>query len=218
MTRQMLWTSLLVGVLMALAAAAAQDKKPDADQPADPNPPPKPKTTKLDEVVGRLTKIDLKKNSLTIQVTITKPDPKAQSQIQHLQSEMGQASRITNPAARARRIADLQSQMNSQSTRVKQEHKDVTLTLGEDLDVRLKTPPVEYDENNKRKKHTPEELKELKGPGNEWGYTGDLSQLQSGQSIKVYLGRKKIDKSKDKQTTDTTPFVYKIHVYSEVKK
>jgi hypothetical protein len=214
----MLWTSLFVGLLMALAAAAKQDKKPDADQPADPNPPPKPKIIKLDEVVGRITKIDLKKNSLTIKVTITKPDPKAQSQIQHLQSEMATASRIANPAARARRISDLQSQINSQSQRVKQEHKDIALTLGEDLNVRLKSPPTEVDENGKRKKHSPEELKELKGPGHEWGYTGDPSQLHPGQDIKVYLGRKKVDKTQDKKTADTTPFVYKIHVYSEVKK
>ena len=217
MIRGILSTSLPV-LLIVLAATAAQDKKPDADQPADPPPPPKPKIVKLDEVIGRLTKVDKKKNTLTIQVTYSVPDPKAQSQIQHLNSELASASRIPNPSARARRISDLQSQINSQSSRVKQEHKDVTLTLGEDLNVRLKSPPVEYDENNKRKKHTPEELKELKGPGNEWGYIGDLSQLQSGQSIKVYLGRKKIDKSKDKIATDTTPFVYKIHVYSEVKK
>ncbi len=217
MIRGILSTSLPV-LLIVLAATAAQDKKPDADQPADPPLPPKPKIVKLDEVIGRLTQVDKKKNTLTIQVTYSVPDPKAQSQIQHLNSELASASRIPNPSARARRISDLQSQINSQSSRVKQEHKDVTLTLGEDLDVRLKSPPVEYDENNKRKKHTVEELKELKGPGNEWGYIGDLSQLQSGQSIKVYLGRKKIDKSKDKQTADTTPFVYKIHVYSEVKK
>ena len=217
MIRGILSTSLPV-LLIVLAATAAQDKKPDADQPADPPPPPKPKIVKLDEVIGRLTKVDKKKNTLTIQVTYSVPDPKAQSQIQHLNSELTSASRIPNPSARARRISDLQSQINSQSSRVKQEHKDVTLTLGEDLNVRLKSPPVEYDENNKRKKHTVEELKELKGPGNEWGYTGDLSQLQSGQSIKVYLGRKKIDKSKDKVATDTSPFVYKIHVYSEVKK
>ncbi len=206
MIRGILSTSLPV-FLIVLAATAAQDKKPDADQPADPPPPPKPKIVKLDEVVGRLTKVDKKKNTLTIQVTYSVPDPKAQSQIQHLNAELASASRIPNPSARARRVSDLQSQINSQASRVKQEHKDVTLTLGEDLNVRLKSPPVEYDENNKRKKHTPEELKELKGPGNEWGYSGDLSQLQSGQSIKVYVGRKKVDKSKDKQTTDTTPFV-----------
>ena len=217
MIRGILSTSLPV-LLIVLAATAAQDKKPDADLPADPPLPPKPKIVKLDEVIGRLTKVDKKKNTLTIQVTYSVPDPKAQSQIQHLNSELASASRIPNPSARARRISDLQSQINSQSSRVKQEHKDVTLTLGEDLNVRLKSPQVEYDENNKRKKHAPEELKELKGPGNEWGYIGDLSQLQSGQSIKVYVGRKKVDKSKDKVATDTSPFVYKIHVYSEVKK
>ena len=217
MIRGILSTSLPV-LLIVLAAVRAQDKKPDADQPADPPLPTKSKIVKLDEVIGRLTKVDKKKNTLTIQVTYSVPDPKAQSQIQHLNSELASASRIPNPSARAHRIADLQSQINSQASRVKQEHKDVTLTLGEDLDVRLKTPPVEYDENNKRKKHTPEQLKELKGPGNEWGYTGELSQLQSGQSIKAYVGRKKVDKSKDKVAADTTPFVYKIHVYSEVKK
>jgi hypothetical protein len=216
MIRQLLSTVLLIGIIVAMAAARAQDK--EADKSSDPPPEPKPKIVKVDETTGRLTKVDLKKNSLTIQVTITKPDPAAQSRIQQLNAELAAAGRIPNPAARARRVSDLQSQINSQASRVKQEHKDITLTLGEDLDVRLKTPPVEYDENSKKKKHSTEELKELKGPGNEWGYPGDPTQLASGQSIKVYVGRKKIDKSKDKDPADHTPFVYKIHIYSEVKK
>jgi hypothetical protein len=216
MIRQLLSTVLLIGIIVAMAAARAQDK--EADKSSDPPPEPKPKIVKVDETTGRLTKVDLKKNSLTIQVTITKPDPAAQSRIQQLNAELAAAGRIPNPAARARRVSDLQSQINSQASRVKQEHKDITLTLGEDLDVRLKTPPVEYDENGKKKKHSTEELKELKGPGSEWGYTGDPTQLASGQSIKVYVGRKKIDKSKDKDPADHAPFVYKIHIYSEVKK
>ncbi len=119
---------------------------------------------------------------------------------------------------RARRISDIQAEINRQSSKVKQDHKDVVLTLGEDPHVRLKTPPVEYDENGKRKKYSSEELKEMKSPKNEWGYTGEMDQLKAGQSIKAYVGKKKMEKSKEKDAGANPTFVYKIHIYTEVKK
>jgi hypothetical protein len=213
-----LWANLLIALVVTLAPVRAQENKSDAEKPADPPQEPKQKIIKVEEVAGKLTKVDLKKNSITVQVTYTVPDPGAQKRIQQLSSELNSASRIGNAAARSRRMSDLQAQINQQSSKVKQEHKDVVLRTGEDMVVRLKSPPVEYDENGKHKKYTNDELKELKGPNHEWGYTADSTQLRTGQSIKVYVGKKKTDKSKDKAATDNTPFVYKIHIYSEVKK
>lgn len=222
MIRRLLWTSFLCGLLVTLAMARAQDnaqeKKSDSEKPAEPPPEPKQKITKLDEVIGKLTKIDFKKNSMTIQVAYSVPDPGAQRRIQQLNSELSSASRITNPSARSRRVSDLQAEINRQSAKVKEEHKDVVLTTGEDMDVRLKTPPLDYDENGKRKKYTDQELKELKGPNHEWGYSGDPTQLKTGQSLKAYIGKKKMDKSKEKEAGGNPHFVYKIHIYSEVKK
>jgi hypothetical protein len=222
MIRRMLWISLLCGLVVTLAIARAQDnaqdKKTDSGKPTEHPPEPKQKITKVDEVIGKLTKVDLKKNSLTLQVAYSVPDPAAQRRIQQLNSELSSASRITNAAARSRRMSDIQAEMNRQSAKVKQEHKDVALTTGEDLDVRLKIPPVDYDENGKRKKYTDQELKELKGPNHEWGYSGDPTQLKTGQSLKAYVGKKKMTKSEEKEAGGNPPFVYKIHIYTEVKK
>jgi len=215
---QWLGTSFLGVFLVTLAVAQVQDKKSDSEKPTDPPPEPKEKIVKVEEVVGRLTKVDLKKNSITVQVTFAVPDPAAQRRIDQLHAELSSASRITNAAVRARRISDIQAEINRQSSKVKQDHKDVVLTLGEDPHVRLKTPPVEYDENGKRKKYSSEEPKELKGTKNEWGYTGDLDQLKTGQSLKAYVGKIKMEKSKEKDAGGNPTFVYKIHIYTEVKK
>jgi hypothetical protein len=216
------WTSLLGGLVATLALARAQDeapdKKTDSEKPAESTPEPKQKIVKVDEVVGKLTKLDTKKSTMTIQVTFAVPDPAAQRRIDQLRSELSSASRITNAAARARRMADIQAEIDRQSSRVKQDHKDVTLTLGDEPHVRLKSPPVEYDENGKRKKYTSDELKELKGTNSEWGYTSDMGQLKTGQSLKAYVGKKKMEKSKEKEAGGNLPYVYKIHIYSEVKK
>jgi flagellar basal body-associated protein FliL len=218
MIRRLLWTSLLAGLVVTLAMARAQEKKSDDEKPAEPPPEPKEKIVKVDEVSGRLTKMDTKKNTITIQVTFVVPDPAAQRRIEQVRNELSSASRITNAAARSRRMSDLQAEINRQTSKVKQDHKDVALTLGDDPHVRLKSPPIEYDENGKRIKHTEAELKELKGPKNEWGYMGDTSQLKTGQSLKAYVGKKKMEKSKEKEAGGNPPFVYKIHIYTEVKK
>jgi hypothetical protein len=218
MIRKVIGIGVLGGLVVMLAMARAQEKKSDTEKPAEPTPEPKEKIVTVDKVAGKLTKVDTKKNKITVQVTFAVPDPAAQRRIDQLRSELSNASRITNAAARSRRMSDIQSEINRQASKVKQDHKDVELTLGDEFDVRLKSPPVEYDENGKRKKHTDEELKELKGPKNEWGYSGDKDQLKTGQSLKAYVGKKKMDKSKEKEAGGNPLFVYKIHIYSEVKK
>jgi hypothetical protein len=67
-----------------------------------------------------------------------------------------------------------------------------TVSLGElaasdDLKVRLPYPPPATDERGNPKKYTAKELKALKGPGNEWGYTADFDGLKPGQTVRFYL-------------------------------
>ena len=57
---QWLGTSFLGVFLVTLAVAQVQDKKNDSEKPSDPPPEPKEKIVKVEEVVGRLTKVDLK--------------------------------------------------------------------------------------------------------------------------------------------------------------
>jgi hypothetical protein len=67
-----------------------------------------------------------------------------------------------------------------------------TIHLGElpaadDLKVRVLYPPPATDERGNPKKYTSKELKALKGPGNEWGYTADFDSLKPGQTVRFYL-------------------------------
>jgi hypothetical protein len=67
-----------------------------------------------------------------------------------------------------------------------------TIPLGElpaadDLKVRVLYPPPATDEKGNPKRYTAKELKALKGPGNEWGYTADFDSLKPGQTVRFYL-------------------------------
>jgi hypothetical protein len=68
----------------------------------------------------------------------------------------------------------------------------VELTLAEDVIVRTLTPPVQLDENDRPKKYTAEELRQLKGEDRKLpGYTADLTAVARGQVVDVQLGRPK---------------------------
>ena len=61
------------------------------------------------------------------------------------------------------------------------------LAAADDLKVRVLYPPPTTDERGNPKKYTAKELKALKGPGNEWGYTADFDSLKPGQTVRFYL-------------------------------
>jgi hypothetical protein len=61
------------------------------------------------------------------------------------------------------------------------------IAAADDLKVRLPYPPPATDERGNPKKYTTKELKALKGPGNEWGYTADFDSLKQGQTVRFYL-------------------------------
>ncbi len=61
------------------------------------------------------------------------------------------------------------------------------LPAADDVKVRLPSPPPATDEKGNPKRYTAKELKALKGPGNEWGYSADFDSLKPGQTVRFYL-------------------------------
>jgi hypothetical protein len=102
---------------------------------------------------------------------------------------------------------------------------DVELQAADDMKVRLLQPPTAFDDNGKPKKYTKKELDELKGPDKKLpGYTATFENLRPGQSVKVYLGKKKDSgkssaKDPDKDTkSDKRPLVTMIVILREPAK
>lgn len=94
----------------------------------------------------------------------------------------------------------------------KVEYKEVPVSMeaADGLKIRVELPPPELDETGKLKKFTKEELKELKGENEkEWGYTGNVDNLQPGRVVKVFLG-----KPKGADKTDA-PVIMALHVGKE---
>lgn len=65
----------------------------------------------------------------------------------------------------------------------------VQLKVAPGVQVRLRQAPPVYDDQGKVRKHTPEELKTLKGEGNLPGYRGVFADLQLRQFVRVDLGK-----------------------------
>jgi hypothetical protein len=105
-----------------------------------------------------------------------------------------------------------------------------TISLGElaaadDLKVRLLYPPPATDERGNPKKYTAKELKGLKGPGNEWGYTADFDNLKPGQTVRFYLKwpkpaakqpPRKSNAAKETEPADAVkPVIATVHILAE---
>ncbi len=93
--------------------------------------------------------------------------------------------------------------------------QDVDLTAADDIKVRIPRPPAAFDDKGNPKKYSAKELRELKGPGNLPGYTGDFDNVRTGQVVQVYLAKKKEalkpppkkKKGEEQDPTDTKPLV-----------
>jgi hypothetical protein len=72
------------------------------------------------------------------------------------------------------------------------QHQEYVLRTDEEVTVRFKKLPPEFDEKGKVKRRTAVELKELKGKDPRLpGYTAEFSDLKPGQAITVYLARER---------------------------
>lgn len=79
-------------------------------------------------------------------------------------------------------------------TKVEFRDKNVEFSCYEAVRVRIQEPALTFDDKGGIKKYTAEELKELKGKEELWGYPADLEAVQPGRRVKVFLGRFPDDK------------------------
>jgi hypothetical protein len=98
------------------------------------------------------------------------------------------------------------------------------LHAADDVKVRLAQPPIEFDAKGNPKKYTAKELKELRGPGNLWGFPGDFDSLKADQIIRAVLMKPKApprpvgkDKNMEDLSTDK-PVVTLVYVLIEPRK
>ena len=99
--------------------------------------------------------------------------------MQQLQQAMNQAQ---NHLALAQ-LTPQQSPFN-----VKTDHKDITFHAAEEVKVRFNSPPTAFDDKGNPKKYTADELKELKGTGDDAklvGYAGTVEKLTVGMPVRV---------------------------------
>jgi len=74
--------------------------------------------------------------------------------------------------------------------------QNVKVMTVDDVKVRTKNPPVQYDDKGNKKKYTQKELQELRGSDKKLpGYTAGFEDLKTNQYVQVTLVRKKSDKA-----------------------
>jgi hypothetical protein len=203
--------ALLLGFVMAWPLVAADDPKKEGTsekEETEAKPPPvKGKWTPVGALLGQVKVAS--PNSLTLIVEYQEMQPKtpnakgnnnannaANRQMQNFQNQMNSANRIKNPAQRAARVQQIQAQMQvaamkqANNFKMVTKKKDVDVVMANELQVRVQDPPQEFDEKGKAKKFTAEELKKLKGPGNLWGYPGEIDKIKPGAILQVFLYKK----------------------------
>jgi hypothetical protein len=101
-------------------------------------------------------------------------------------------------------------------------HASIDLQPAAEVEIRLSEPPQKFDDHGKPQKYTAAELRDLKGPGKAWGYPANWSDLQKGQTIAVFLAKKKIRDTESVEGAKSSevehPLVSKIHILPDAKK
>jgi hypothetical protein len=82
--------------------------------------------------------------------------------------------------------------------------RDVEFHALDEVKIRSKNPPLEFDEKGRPRKYTYRELKELKGPDSKLpGYQADFDSLKPGQDVQITLAKRKpIGKSAQLKKSD----------------
>ncbi|MBY0230363.1 MAG: hypothetical protein K2W96_13855 [Gemmataceae bacterium] len=192
MRRIVSFALLAVPLFCASGAALAQKAKDKTkDKPDDGED--RPKWVKVTTITGRVAAVYEEKRRLRITVAyaVTTLDAGAAQQ-------MAQAQRDLAMAAAKRDAQGILNARNSlvqaQARLYKTESKtaDVEVQAIDDVVVRTARIKEDFDEKGKiKKKHTKEELKELKGDPKLPGYKAEWGDLQTDQIVTATIVRKK---------------------------
>jgi hypothetical protein len=182
----------VLGLLLALPAVGADDaKKTDARKDRD-----KDKDTTAEQYVkagtitGKVRAVVEAKKSVRLQVSIRVPNPGGAAGVAQAQYNLQRAMAQRNPNP----VSIIQAQQalaRAQQNLTKMENRDVELHAIDDVKVRMKNPPVQFDDKGRVKKYTAKELKELKGNDKQPGYPAEFADIKQDQIVEVTLVHKK---------------------------
>jgi len=212
--RSLLVRSGVAFLLAASCALAADDDKTNTKDKKD----AADKMINSGQVGGKLVKWGSagSAKTITLEVVLQVPNPGGIQTMANLNLQLADALRDTNAVNRARRVADIKTQMAlHEKDVVKNEHHDIEFQPGDEMIVRWRKPPIMLDDKGKARKLTDKELKELKGPDPKLpGYTAAQDDLKNDDIVTVYLAKKK--KEKDDKT-ENKPVVTMIVIELEPK-
>jgi hypothetical protein len=183
--------ALVISGFLVVPLFAADEKKPDDKKDVDKKGP---ELVKAGTVVGKVLSIDETKRSVRMRVEVPELNQDAVNAIAREQAEL-QKVLLTerNPQTRANRVVQIQQQIaNHQRNLYRAKHHDIDVTSTEELKVRLRNPPVKFDDKGKIVKYTEQELKALKGDDPKLtGYNGEFADVRPNAIIEVHLMKKK---------------------------
>jgi hypothetical protein len=182
------------------------EKKPTKKPTKKPAKKAEKKFTAQPNFLGKLTQMDANsQRDFTVQVTLYEPNPDGFNRVAQLQQQLAQQqlqfaqARDLNGkrnVANAMRNTQVEIAKASQPQHLyRPKNVDVKLRAVEDIKIRWKDPPPDYDDKGNLKKYTKEELKALRGNEGLPGYKGEYDALRQGQTVAVYLVQKDALKS-----------------------
>jgi hypothetical protein len=186
----------------AKKAAVKKDdaKNPDAVKPAvmkkaelkklarDPDSATK-KMLKSPTVTAKVMAVVESKKSIRLQLTIpyVKVNAGALQNYQNAQLSMLRATSVQALQSAQQQMLQAEAGIYTIATTT----KDVEWQATDDVKVRMRNPPVQFDDKGRVKKYTRKELKELKGDDKLPGYPGEFSDIKQDQIVQVTLLRPK---------------------------
>jgi hypothetical protein len=212
--RRAVAAAVLLALLAALSPAGAEEK--GAKSPGPPEDKASPDADRLVHVgvVAGVVQDVSSRGTLNLKVTLRylEPNPKAQAgyaeRYQQLFARQQAILANRNPAQQQQQLAqllrDAEGLLASQKDlfHVKEMHKDVELSLSEQVKVRAAVPPHAFDDKGNIKRYTAKDLKEMRGTDRLPGFAAELSDIQPGQTVLVKLAVRKKAPARKRSTKE----------------
>jgi hypothetical protein len=179
--------------------------KSDTKKPAGMNklPPRKGKFKNLEDDPEAATRKMLKSPKVTGAVVAVVEDKKSlrlRLTIPYVKVNEGQLQNYINAQVSLAQATNAQGVFNAQRSmaqaaaqiyEINKVEKEVEWTATDDVKVRLRNPPPQFDDKGRAKRYTAKQLQELKGNDKLPGYPAEFGDLKSGQVVEVALLQKK---------------------------
>ncbi len=196
-------TACCLLILTAAQVLAADPDEKEKDKDKEKAPPPRLVTT--GQAVGTISDWNETEGKFTLHIKVRYAEANAQAQqsyaqdLQNLQTRQLQILQNKNPVQRQKDLVklfqDMANLQNKPQNFYEMKEKEVTaeVVLADDVKVRVASPPAAFDDKGNVKAYTPQELKDLKGTGEDAklpGYTAERDSIRNGQMVMITTGYK----------------------------